>query len=357
MASFSTSHYFIPLTFLILFLKIQAFDPVSLFFFPDFEKGPKFESSFALYGNAKVINGGSELVLSSGSGSSSGSGKIMIRKQIKLFEGKRMELVSFSTNFGFSISLDDMDGLAFVMVPSGFEGKVFDNSSSDLRENGFKVISVEFSASRDAKNLGSAYCNVSINVGNSVIAKISNNFSINVGLSRGRKLHAWIDYDGDLNRLDVRLSQNTHSRPIYPLLRHTINFSNVWDAKEMFVGFRPVKGDSYQPCSIFSWSFIVGHFPYWMHSEPLNPLPKVITDKDTETPKVKARSDCLLRVLAAMIFGAGCGSLAAFVMLYVWTIFSNRLPVAPEEYVMQPVEFEYKKVNIVVDKATQDGKE
>ncbi|OIW07521.1 hypothetical protein TanjilG_14467 [Lupinus angustifolius] len=358
MASFSTSHYFIPLTFLILFLKIQAFDPVSVFSFTNFEKGPKFESSLAIYGNAKVINGGSELVLSSGSGSSSGSGKIMIKKQIKLFEGNTMELVTFSTYFAFSISLDDKDGLAFVMVPSGFESEVFDNSSSyGLRESGFKVIGVEFSATRDGKIEGFAYCNVNLNVGNSVIAKISSNFSMNMGLSRGQKLHAWIDYEGFSNRFEVRLSQYSNSRPIDPLLSHTINFSNVWDAREMFVGFRPVNGDSSQPCSLSSWRFVEGFVPYWMHSKPLNPLPKFLINKDTETPAVKARSDCLLRVLAAMIFGAGCGSLVAFVMLYVWTIFSNRRPVAPEEYVMQPVEFEYKKVNIVVDKAIKDGKE
>ncbi|CAL0302657.1 unnamed protein product [Lupinus luteus] len=354
MASFSTSHYFIPLTFLILFLKIQAFDPVSVFSFTNFEKGPKFESSLAIYGNAKVINGGSELVLSSGSGSSSGSGKIMIRKQIKLFEGNTLKLVTFSTYFAFSISLDDKDGLAFVMVPSGFESEVFDNtSSSGLREKGFKVIGIEFSATRDVKNGGSVYCNVSLNVGNSVIAKISSNSSINVG----QKLHAWIDYEGFSNRFEVRLSQYSNSRPIDPLLRHTINFRNVWDAREMFVGFRPVNSDSSQACSLSSWRFVVGFVPYWMHSKPLNPFPKIHTNRYTEIPAAKARSDCLLRVLAAMIFGAGCGSLVAFVMLYVWTIFSNRLPVAPEEYVMQPVEFEYKKVNVVVDKATKDGTE
>ena len=91
------------------------------------------------------------------------------------------------------------------------------------------------------------------------------------------------------------------------------------------------------------------HFPHWMHSEPLNP--KVLAKK-TETPAVKSRSDCLLRVLAAMIFGAGCGALTAFIVLYLWTIFGNKRPVVPEEYAMQPVDFEYKKVSIVVDKTT-----
>jgi hypothetical protein len=58
-----------------------------------------------------------------------------------------------------------------------------------------------------------------------------------------------------------------------------------------------------------------------------------------------------------MVFGAGCGALAAFTVLYLWTIFGNRRPVVPEECVMKPVDFEYKKVNIVVDKPLKDAKE
>ncbi|KAF1897583.1 hypothetical protein Lal_00032340 [Lupinus albus] len=352
MASFSTSHNFTALIFFILFLKIQAFDPLSSFSFTDFEKDSIFESSLALYGNAKVINGGSEVLLSSGYGNSRGSGKIMSKKPIKLVEGKPMELNSFSTHFEFSISLDDINGLAFVMVSSGFESEVFDNSSFGLRESGFKVTGVQFSASRDGKSESSAYCNVRINVGNSVIDKISNDSSVNVSLRSGERLHAWIDYEASSRRLEVRLSQYGHSKPYDPLVWHTINLSNLWDAKEFFVGFSSVKGDYYQACSLYSWSFIVRHFPHWMHSEPLDPM--ILAKKDSVIPVAKARSDCLLRVLAAIIYGAGCGALAAFILLYVWTIFGNRSPVAPEEYVMQPVEFEYKKVNVVVDKNVKD---
>jgi hypothetical protein len=57
-----------------------------------------------------------------------------------------------------------------------------------------------------------------------------------------------------------------------------------------------------------------------------------------------------------MTFGAACGALAAFTVLYLWTIFGNRRPVAPEEFSMQPMDCEYKKVQIVVDKAFEDGK-
>lgn len=361
MATFPTSHHFTALTFLILFLKTQAFDPVPSFSFTDFGEDPKFNLVVGLYGNAKVVNGGSEVLLS-GHGNS-GSGKVMYKKPIKLVDGIARRLVSFSTYFAFSVSLDDGNGLAFVMVPSGLQGEVFYNNSSSgfsfgLKERKSKVIAVQISASRDGtRNKSSASCNVAINVGSSIPAKKMNTSSVNMGIRNGGKLHAWIDYEASSRRLEVRLSQYGVSRPADPLLWHSIDFSSVWKAEEMFAGFSSIKGKTSQACFLYSWSFIVRHFPHWMHSEPLDP--KVLA-KNTESPALpaaKPRSDCLLRVLAAMIFGAGCGALAAFIVLYLWTIFGNRRPVVPEECVVQPVDFEYKKVNIVVVKPSKDAKE
>ncbi|KAK7373842.1 hypothetical protein VNO80_07262 [Phaseolus coccineus] len=351
MAPFSISHHFTAFTFLIFFLKTQAFDPLSSFSFTDFEKDPKFKSSVELYGNAKVVNGGAEVLLSGN------SGRIMYKKPIKLVHGGARELVSFSTYVGFSMSLDSGKGsFAFVMVPSGVEGEVFGNSSYGfsfgLKEKEFKVVGVQFSV--DGRNGSSGSCVVSINVGSSVPVKTINASSVIMGLKREGKLHAWIDYEASSKRLEVRLNHYGQSRPSDPLLWHSIDLSNVWGTEEMFAGFSTLKGNTSEASYLYSWSFIVRHFPHWMHSEPLDP--KVLS-KNTETPAVKSRSDCLLRVLAAMIFGAGCGALTAFIVLYLWTIFGNKRPVVPEEYAMQPVDFEYKKVNIVVDKTIKDAKE
>ncbi|TKY63397.1 L-type lectin-domain containing receptor kinase I.7 [Spatholobus suberectus] len=344
MAAFATSHYFRAFTFSILFLKTLAFDPIPLFSIADFGKDLKFKSSVALYGNAKVLNGGSGIDFS-GSGST-GTGRVLYKKPIKLFQGKPRQLVSFSTYFAFSISLDNGGGLAFVMAPKGSEGDVFYQSSSGLNDGKFEVIGVEFSASKGGRNGVSTSCNVTMNVGSSVVAKISNT-------SIGEKLHVWIDYEASSRRLEVRLSQHGKSRPSDPLLWHPIDLSNVLKEKEMFVGFSSTKGNDSQACFLYSWSFVLRHFPHSMHSEPLDP--KVFA-KNTETPVVKQRSDCFLRVLAAMIFGTGCGALTAFIVLYLWTIFGNKRAVVPEESVMQPADVEYRKVKIVVDKTIEDGK-
>ncbi|BAT97275.1 hypothetical protein VIGAN_09066900 [Vigna angularis var. angularis] len=182
-----------------------------------------------------------------------------------------------------------------------------------------------------------------------VVAKISNKLA----LTSGENMHAWIDYEASSRRLEVRLSQHGKSRPSVPLLWRSIDLSNVLKENEMFAGFSSVKGNYSQACFLYSWSFVLRSFPHSMHSEPLDP--KVFV-KSTESPVVKQRSDCFLRVLAAMIFGTGCGALTAFIVLYLWTIFGNKRAVVPEETVMQPVDVEYRKVKIVVDKTIQDSK-
>lgn len=365
--AFTTSHYFRVLIFIILSLKALAFDPINpLFSFADFEKDPKFKSSVALYGNAKVVNGESKIHFSG-----SGTGRVIYKKPIKLFQGKPKQLASFSTYFAFSIPLENGGGgLAFVMIPSGSsQGGVFNQDSSSgfnpfglLNNRKIEAIGVELSASRDNRNGIFTSCNVAINVGNySVFAK-----TFNMALTSGTenlKLHAWIDYEASSRRLEVRLSQHGNSRPSDPLFWHSIDLSNVLKDREMFVGFfSPVKekiASQKDSCFLYSWSFVLRHFPHSIHSEPLDPTKVFVKNTETPTTVIKptrARSDCFSRVLAAMIFGTACGALMAFILLYLWTIFGNRRAVVPEESVMQDV-VEYRKVKIVVDnnKTMGDG--
>ncbi|XP_058734568.1 L-type lectin-domain containing receptor kinase IV.3-like [Vicia villosa] len=348
MASFTTTHYFTSLIFIILFIKTLSFDPIPLFSFIDFEKDLKFKSNVAFFGNAKVVNGESRIQLSE-------TGRVIYKKPIKLFQGKPKQLVSFSTYFTFSISLESGlesgggAGLAFVMIPNGVKGvkgEVFKQTPSGfslgLENNDFEAIGVEFSVSRDGKN--------EILIRNGVSSKI---YVTNLGLTSGEKMHTWIDYEASSKRLEVRLSKNGNSKPLDPLLWDKIEVSNVLKKEEMFVGFSPVKESN---AFLYSWSFVVRNFPpHSMHSEPLDP--KVFV-KNSEIPMVveakgKGKSDCFLRVLAAMIFGTGCGALTAFTVLYLWTIFGNkRGAVVPEGCVMQGLDGDYRKVKIVVDSKT-----
>jgi hypothetical protein len=337
MATFFTSNHFTAFTILILFLKIQSFDPVSSFNFTDFGKDPNFKSIVGLYHNAKVANGSSEALLSGFEDSAKWA--VRYKKPIRIVDvdGEPKLSESFSTYFEFSMSLGDGNGLAFVMAPKGFDES--------------KVVAVEFIAS----NKSSASFSMIVKVGITPVEKI-NVSSFNMVIRNGGKLYAWIDYEASGRRLEVRLSRYGHSKPVDPLLSKYVDMTNNWKTEEMFVGFDSLKGKTSQACFLYSWSFNLRRYPRWLHGVALDP--NFSSDKNTHSPLAgKPRSDCVLKVLAAMIFGAGCGALAAFTVLYLWTIFGNRRPVVPEECVMQPVDFEYKKVNIVVDNPLKDAKE
>ncbi|KAK7848512.1 agglutinin-2 [Quercus suber] len=85
MAALSISSHFMTFTFFIFFFKSLAADPNPSFSFTQFEKDPKFESNIALYGDAKVVDGGDAVQLTSPVSSS--AGQVMYKKPIKLEEG------------------------------------------------------------------------------------------------------------------------------------------------------------------------------------------------------------------------------------------------------------------------------
>ncbi|PON37102.1 Legume lectin domain containing protein [Parasponia andersonii] len=357
MASSSISWQFPSFSLLILFFRASALDSNFSFFFPQFGKDPKLESRIDLYGDAKVVIGDYAVQLAGPA--SSFAGRIVYKKPIKLVEGKPQKLVSFSTFFSFSLSSGSGNGLAFVMLPSSFSVKTFYNSSFGLpvgfvEKGKFKIVVVKFSSFKDDKNDGLVKIHAGIDVGSFVSAKVRNHSTIDLILDDGNKSFAWIDYEAGSKRLEVRISRFGNVKPSDPLFWYPIDLSRMWENEEALVGFSSDNGNSSQTCYIYSWRFEQRHVPQWMHSEPLDP--KALA-KDSKPLKVEKRKDCLTKILAAMIFGAACGALAALTVLYLWTIFASKRPVMPEELVVKPVDLKYKKVKVVeVDKAIEDGK-
>ncbi|KAF2288577.1 hypothetical protein GH714_008719 [Hevea brasiliensis] len=281
----------------------------------------------------------------------------MYKKPIKLVEGKPVSLVSFSTYFSFLMSPDNGDGLAFVMVSDAFNASSFSNIPFGLSlrsEESDSELIVEFDTKRDAKYGDLNDNHVGINVGGLVSVEVKNASSANVVLNDGKRLSSWIDYEASSKRLEVRLSRFGDIKPIDPLLSFLIDLPKLWKDEKIFIGLSSSNGNSSQACFIYSWSFELRIVPQWMHSEPLDPQAFAKTVKPVVIHK---RSACFLRVLAAMIFGTACGALGAFIVLYLWTIFGNRRLVVPAECSVHPVDFEYKKFKVVVEKAIEDGKQ
>lgn len=298
-------------------------------------------SQLALHGDSKVVNGGLSLEIT---GSSiSGAGRIIYKNPIKLLDVKTKNLVSFSTNFSFSLSQAYGNGLTFFMVPVSSFGL--------LAERKLRFFSVEFDISIDDK-YGEANGN---HVGSLIYVRVSNVSSIKMVLNSGEILQAWIDYEASSKRLEVRLSNLGQLKHVDPVLSYSIDMSLVWKEDEVLVGLGSLNGNSSQLCNVYSWAFRSRQVPHLMHSQPLDPEVHVAEKK---APIIHKRSDCLIKILAALIFGAACGALGAFLFLFVCTIFGeNGRLIVPEEYAVQPVKIEYKKFEIVVDKQMEDDKQ
>ncbi|XVE97010.1 hypothetical protein REPUB_Repub02eG0273600 [Reevesia pubescens] len=357
MALFSISNYFKAAIFIIFQFKILAAEQSSSFSFKNFGKNPYFESYIALYGDAHVANDGSWIQLTNSVSWSAGN--VMYKKPIKLVEGKVRNFASFSTYFSFSMSHENGDGLAFVMVPSSFNVTVLGNSSFGIplgleKSKSDVVVAVEFDTFKDAKYGDLNENHVGIDVGSFASVKVRNLSSVNLVLNNGQKLHSWIDYEASSKRLEIRLSQSSSTRPDDPLLSYSIDLSKLWNNEEVFLGLSSSNGNSSQTCFIHLWSFKLRQVPNWMHSIPVDP--EAIAKKSKPLTTAHKSSTCFRKVLVMFIFGIACGALTASCLLYLWTIFGGRRPVAPEECHVHPMDFEYKKVNVVVEKAVKDDK-
>ncbi|EEF34513.1 L-type lectin-domain containing receptor kinase VIII.2 [Ricinus communis] len=357
MAAFSISACFICLSVSVFHFNLLSADQSSSFSFQSFHKDPNFDSNIALYGDASAVNNGSVLQLTRSVSSS--AGHIMYKKPIKLVEGNPINLVSFSSYISFSMSSENGDGLAFVMVSGRFNVSALDSDSPfgfslRLKRNNSEFIAVEFDTRKDAEYGDLNDNHVGVNVGGFVSAKVKNASSVNIVLNNGKRLSSWIDYEAGSRRLEVRLSKFGNIKPMDPLLSYPIDLSKLWKDEKFYIGLSSSNRNSSQACLIYSWSFEQRHVPQWMHSQPLDPQAFA---KDVKPGVITKQGNCFLRVLATMIFGTACGALGAFSVLYLWTIFGNRRPVVPEECSVHPVEFEYKKVKVVVEKAVEDGKQ
>lgn len=313
--------------FLLYFRSLPLVQSNSSFYFNNFNKDSNFMSQLALYGDSKLVHSGLSLKI---------TGRIIYKNPIRLVDVKTKTLVSFSTNFSFSLSQVYGNGLTLFMIPV--------NSFGLLADRKVKLFSVEFDMSLDAKDVGSF-----------VSVKVSNVSSVKFMLKRVEKLVAWIDYEASSKRLEVRLSKLGEMKPVDPVLCYSVDMALMWKEDEVLVGLGSVNGNYSQLCNVYSWGFSSRRVPHLMHSQPLDPEVHVEKKKALIVQKT---SDCFTKIFAALIFGTACGALGAIFALFAWTIFGeNGRPILPEEYAVQPVKIEYKKFQVVVDKQMEGDKQ
>lgn len=344
--------YFLSFSLLISsFLTLDA-EPISSFSLQGFhdENHPDFNSEFALLGDAQIANGGSFVNLTCPSLGSS-AGQIVYKKPFKVLDSKSSIPISFSTDFTFSISPGDGDGLAFVIFPTGELSRVFDQGFFGISDNiDSKFVAVEYDTRKDS-NVGDLNGNhVGVDVGSFVSAIISDVSSVGLLLNGGEPLKSWIDYVASSKRLEIRLGENGVERPYQPLISYSIDLIKMWGDREVLVGISSSSGNSRQMSSLSSWSFGIRSVPSSVHSQPFDPEVHL----DDHHP-VKQKKSFFLTVLGTLIFATGCGTLVAFFVLFLWVVFFSRHSNVVPELPLNPTEFKYEKVNVTVDNVSDDS--
>ncbi|CAN6973161.1 unnamed protein product [Brassica oleracea var. botrytis] len=312
-----------------------AADANSSFSFDGFAKSPSFDKNIALFGDSKLVGGGGSSIQLTGSVSRS-QGRVIYMKPIKLFQGTtkgRSFPGSLSTSFSCTMPSKEIGSvLAFVMVPSGLDLRLFgrkDNASSGL---GFllkkEIVAVAFGISKRGNRVG-------ILVGRPESAKIRNLSSFDGHFNGEKRLNCWIDYEASSKRVEVRLSVSTALKPVDPFVSYSVDLAKLWKGKNFMVGLTSSNGNSSKPHYLHSWSFGMRHPSMRIHSQPLDPnaVSKTV-EEEVKTVEVKGKkSKCVWRMLGALVLGAVCGSLGAMLALYLWTICGNRrsMAVVPEE--------------------------
>lgn len=314
---------------------------------------PKFDPNLLLLGDAQLVDSASAVQLTDPA-SSSTSGLLIRSKTFKFCSSNSKKPMSFSTDFVFSISPHDGDGLALIIVPPDFSSKFSRDGFGLSREKRF--FAVEFDTSRN-ENAGDENANhVGIDVGSLHSVQVSNVSSIKLVLNSGIKLQSWVDYDSGSKRLEVRLAGFGSPRPYVPSLAYQIDLGEMWKGEEVLVGLSSSSGSSMQKTCIYSWKFTVRIVPKWLHSQPVNP--QAISGKRSEEKVEDKERLCALRLLSGLIFATGCGLLAAFMVLFLWAVFANndQVAVIPLKCSANPGDFRYEKIKVVLEDGSDDDK-
>ncbi|GMY08140.1 L-type lectin-domain containing receptor kinase VIII.1-like [Fagus crenata] len=331
-----------PFSLVVVLLFALTLIPNSISYYPLTRSLPNnldFDSDISIIGDASIVDSYVKLtrpLLWS-------SGLLMRMEPIKFV----VPTSSFSSEFSFSISPGEGgEGLVLALVPTGLGSLAFSNEK--------RFLGVEFGAGIDgnASDLNSNRVGINVNHSESSVSDVS---SLNLVLNKGERLKSWIDYDASSKRLEVRLSKFEDPRPYNPIIAYAIDLAEMWGSEDVQVVITSSNWNSTQVCSVYSWRFRVRNSRTSMHSMPVDP--RNFAKERGESVRNKKRSFCLLRMIGGLIFGTACAALVAFVVIFMWMIFSNVRgdAVVKAKSPVYPVDFRYEKLDVVVVEKGSDS--
>jgi len=174
-------------------------------------------------------------------------------------------LNSFSTYFQFRITnnggIIDEDG-------SGADGLVFvvQTQSNNVGGVGGGIgyagvapsVGIEFDTYNNGNNgvVGDPNGNhVGIDLNGDVATPLVDTAVEPTRFNDGNVWNAWVDYDGNLNNLEVRWSQSL-VRPILPQLSKNVNLTAVLGQNTAFLGFTAGTGSAFGNHDILQWQYV-----------------------------------------------------------------------------------------------------
>ncbi|CAI9112728.1 OLC1v1013210C1 [Oldenlandia corymbosa var. corymbosa] len=178
---------------------------------------------------------------------------------------------SFSTQFVFSIlpqiSTSPGFGLAFVLSgstspPNALAGQYFGVFSTQLNAPPGPLLVVEFDAGRNPEFNDPDDNHVGIDL-NSIESRVTQsagyfdstgNF-VSFRMRNGQNIHAWIDFDGPRNEINVSIAPVGVRRPSRPLINFTSPALANYTIDQMYVGFSASKTTWVEAQRILAWSF------------------------------------------------------------------------------------------------------
>lgn len=317
------------------------------FSFSRFDKqDPVFASMVSLLGDAEVD--GDRLSVRLTRPMTPSSGGIVFNRAVELPAKGPVKVVAFTAGFSFSISPGRADGLAFLLVPKRLRRRALARPPPMGVSPG--VVAVEFDTKLDAEVGDPSPNHVGIDIGS--LASVSARDADEAGLvlNSGEKVHAWVGYD--LNSKELRVWMG--KAPSFSASELLISYH--FDLPEIFRdGFYVCLSSSSDNATtgtlVYSWDFKLRRIASSVHSQPLDP--RAASDA-SRTIVVRSRSDPLLRTLAGMIFGAGCGAILAVLALVSWSaVVERRRRLAPQVYPAYPVEGGYEEIVLSGGKKVQ----
>ncbi|XP_023637835.1 uncharacterized protein LOC111830399 [Capsella rubella] len=335
MASFSLSRSLLLLLLMIviaLFSRFSISEATSSFSFTSSDKNASFKSNeIALFGDAKLVDGGSSIQLTDSV--SLGGGRVVYKKPIESVDTVTDYFVGFSTVFSFSMSPGRGGRLGFVVFPAN---GTFDQPLLQVKFD----FSENFTKFRDS--------NVTVIVDGTTVSHKINNLTI--VLDKEKKdnllLYAWISYQASGRFIDVHLCRSESFKAVHSHYISRIDLLKETD--ELMVGVKSYSGNF----DLHSWRLEARHFPRNMHS-----YAALMESKRTGEEEAKRRRrKRMWGIVTCFVMTFGSTGLVFFAMMHIWAAFKrNYLAIVmQEECGIKTKEFGYEKMEkmeVVMSKA------